>query len=180
VAVVGDWFNLPTHDAAHHVVIGDGVPICVRYPGQLQQLVCSTRRIVCPNGMVLWRCFVQRETPEDPRDVVDQIASCPSFHHFKMRLLMALQRNAREGIAVNDVYRYWTSLHIDKDELAARTGWDRGDIETIEIHNGPNTVHTFPTLAEIQDLLAPCFGTVSVRVPAHGMGESCPLLVMRP
>lgn len=179
-AVVGEWFDLPAGDASQDVVIGDGVPICVRYPGHLRQLACSTRRVVRADGVVLWRCFVQRESPEDPGDVMDQIAACPSFHLFKMRLLMALQRNSRDGIAVNDVYRYWISRNIDVNELAARTGWDRRDIETIELHNGPNTVHTFPTLAEIQELVAPCFRSVSAHVPRYCMGESCPLLVMRP
>ncbi len=76
------------------------------------------------------------------------------------------------------MYRYWTSQNVNVPELAARTGWDRQDIETIALHNGPNTVHTFPALAEIQDVLAPYFRKISIHVPAYSLGERCPLLVL--
>jgi hypothetical protein len=179
-AVVADWFCLPIRDGSQSAVIGDGPVICVRYPDGLRELAWSVRRVLRADGVLLLRCFVQPARPEDPGEVMEQIAACASFHHFKMRLLMALQKNSREGIAVNDVYRYWTSQNVDVADLAARTGWDRKDIDTIELHNGPNTVHTFPTLEEIQEVLAPCFRESSINVPAYSLGERCPLLVLKP
>ncbi len=178
-AVAGSWLSLPVADHSRDVVIGDGSVNCVRYPGDLGDLARSIHRVLRANGTLILRCFVQPAQPEDPAELMEHIADCASFHHFKMRLLMALQKSSEQGIAVNDVYRYWTSRKIDVQALAERTGWDRTDIDTIELHNGPNTVHTFPTLEEIKSVLTPFFSAVSVRVPDYPMGERCPLLVAR-
>ncbi len=78
-------------------MIGDGAVNCVRYPDGLQELAWSVRRVLRAEGALLLRCFVQPAHPEDPGDVMEQIAACSSFHHFKMRLLMALQRNSVRG-----------------------------------------------------------------------------------
>jgi len=179
-AIVADWHCPPVGNASQDVVIGDGALNCVRYQDGMRRLVSSVRRVLRSDGTFVVRCFVQPPSPEDPEDVMKQIADGPSFHHFKMRLLMALQKNSREGIAVNDVYRFWTSQNVDVGELAARTGWDPQEIQTMELHKGPNIIHTFPTLEEIREVLAPCFRTISVRIPQYCLGERCPLVTAKP
>jgi hypothetical protein len=64
--------------------------------------------------------------------------------------------------------------------LSLRTGWERREIETIELHNGPNTIHTFPTIDELRSVLEEYFGEIRKCVPTYPGGNLCPTLVLRP
>jgi hypothetical protein len=181
-AVCGDWLALPVRDSSCDVVMGDGSGTCVRYPDGFRALAASISRVLSAEGLLMLRCFVQPDARECPEDVFRDLfrTAIPSFHHFKFRLLMALQPCSQQGIAVNDLYRFWRDRKVDRDVLASRQGWEKQAIETIELHNGPNTVHTFPTLNEVRSVLQDFFEEVSISIPAYELGERCPTLTLRP
>jgi len=104
----------------------------------------------------------------------------PSFHVFKMRLLMSMQRSAGEGIAVNEVYAYWSSRALDANDISQRTGWPVALIRSLELYRGTNTVHVFPTLNELRSVFHPLFDELSLVRPTYPLGDRCPILVARP
>jgi SAM-dependent methyltransferase len=178
--VCGDWFNLPLGRESCSVVLADCSINCVRYPDGFRDLMASVRRVLRDDGILVMRAFVQPDQQEDPESVFADRFQCANFHHFKLRLMMAMQRSVEQGIPVNEVYRFWTSQCVDKELLSLRTGWERREIETIELHNGPNTIHTFPTIDELRSVLEEYFGEIRKCVPTYPGGNLCPTLVLRP
>jgi SAM-dependent methyltransferase len=181
-AVCGDWLALPRPESSCQVVVGDGSINCLRYPDGFQALAKKVREVLSDNGILALRCYAQPAVKEHPEEVFAGIfdATIPSFHHFKFRLLMAMQPSTEQGIAVNDVYKKWASHKIDEDMLIARSSWERRAIRTIEYYRDKETVHTFPTLEELRSVLLDFFDEVSCSSPSYPLGERCPLLVLKP
>jgi SAM-dependent methyltransferase len=180
--IQGDWFHLPRPDASCDIVIGDGSMNCVRYPGAFRELAASVRRVLRDDGIFILRTYVQSPNPASPDELFAAVSSEPviDFHHFKFRLLLSMQRNAREGICVSDVYRCWAAQKIDRDRLVAELGWRADEIDTMENYRGSGTVHTFPTLDEFRDGLCEVFEEPVILTPSAALGERCPILVLRP
>ncbi len=181
-AVCGDWLALPRREASCEVVIGDGSANCVRYPHGLRALAENVRSVLRDDGVLILRCFAQPASKETPEQVFSDMfrSRIPSFHHFKFRLLMAMQPSAEQGIPVNDVYRKWVSSNIEQDWLMSRTGWENRAIETIHAYRDREVVHTFPTLAELRGVLLEFFDEISSSTPAYFLGERCPRFVLTP
>jgi SAM-dependent methyltransferase len=180
-AICGDWLDLPRGAASSAVVIGDGSANCVKFPEGLRELAENIRRVMRPDGILLLRCFVQPEVKERPEDVFSDLVGLrvASFHHFKFRLLMAMQRRSSEGIVLHDVYEEWMKNRIDEEWLAERTGWEARGIGTIHNYRDKGSVHTFPTLSEFRTVLHEYFDEVAISIPTYSTGERCPRLMLR-
>jgi SAM-dependent methyltransferase len=178
--VCGDWHALPRQERSCDFVVGDGSINCLSYPVDYRALAAVVHRVLRDDGLFVLRCYLRPALQETPEDVVARMAEFPSFHHFKFSLLMAMQRSVSEGIPVDRVHQFWASLKLEEEALAARTGWERPAIRTIESYRGTNTVHTFPNLAELRATLLECFDEVSLTTPSYSMGERCPTLVLKP
>jgi SAM-dependent methyltransferase len=181
-AICGNWLALPRRNSSCDLVAGDGSMNCVRYPAGLRALAEEIRRVLREGGLFVVRAHARPETQEHPEAVFEEArrAVIPTFHQFKFRLLMALQRSAPEGISVDQVYRYWTALRASGWRPASRPGWEQADIDTIELYRDKRNIHTYPTLAEFRAVLHEYFTEVSVRVPSYDLGERCPILVLSP
>ncbi len=179
-AVCGNWLSLPQRESSCDIAIGDGSINCLRYPEAIRGMIANVHRVIVEDGIFMLRAFVQPDRPEDPEKVFQELFHSPSFHHFKLRLMMAMQKGAERGTPVNEVYEFWAKHNVDRGSLIARTGWARGDVDSIELHRGPNTVHTFPTLAELRCLLSEYFQEISISIPSYPLGERCPTLVLQP
>ncbi len=179
--VCGDWLALPRPESSCNIIVGDGAINCLRFPDGFRALAKKVRDTLSDDGILALRCYVQPDIQEQPDDVLADIfrTTIPSFHHFKFRLLMALQPSTEQGIAVNEVYKKWAIGRIDEDRLIARTGWERRAIRTIEFYRDKETVHTFPTLAELRSVLVEFFDEVSCSIPSYHLGERCPLFVLK-
>jgi hypothetical protein len=181
--VCSNWLALPLQDASCGVVIGDGSMNCLPYPNGYRRLAEEVRRVLSPDGIYILRCYIQPVAQESPDQVfADSFHSeaVPSFHHFKFRLLMAMQQSTQTGIAVDDVYRYWTDRKIDTALLTSRAGWEKSAIDTIELYRQSATVHSFPSLAEYRSVLGEFFDEISFSSLPCTLGERCPILVLRP
>ena len=179
-AVCGDWHSLPRREGSCDLVAGDGSFNCLRYPSGYRALAAGVHTALREDGVFVLRCYLRPELQESPEQVAARITEFPSFHHFKFCLLMAMQRDVREGIAVDRVYQFWEGLKPDAAALAERAGWGSQDVGTIEFYRGTRTVHTFPTLLELRAVLRECFEEVSLTVPTYPLGERCPTLVLKP
>ncbi len=179
-AVCASWLALPVARGAIHIVAGDGSINCVRYPDGFRALAESVSGVLAQDGIVAIRCFVQPPVQETPEDVFADIPRTPDFHYFKFRLLMSMQRDSRDGVAVDEVYRCWASHSVDRKLLNTRLGWEDEVIDTIELYKGKDTVHTFPTLLEVRSVFDTFFEETGCLFHSCPMGERCPVLVWRP
>jgi SAM-dependent methyltransferase len=178
--VCGDWHALPREKLSCDIVVGDGSINCLPYPDGYRALAAGVHGVLRDDGFFVLRCYLRPELQESPEDVVERMGEFPSFHHFKFCLLMAMQPGVREGIAVHRVHQFWASLEVEEEALAARAGWERPAIRTIEFYRGTNTVHTFPTLGELRAVLLEFFDEISLTRPYYPLGERCPTLVLKP
>jgi len=181
-AVCANWLALPRRRHSCDVVIGDGSMNCLRYPDDCLAMAASVRGVLRNDGMFVLRCYAQPEVQERPEHVYEAAlrTEIPTFTQFKFRLLMAMQRSTREGVAVNEIYDFWAGHKDDEPRLMERTGWRRWEVDTIELYRGANNVHTFPTLAESRAVLHEFFDEVCVSFPSYYAGERCPRLVLKP
>ena len=182
VVVCADWSALPIPDSGCDVVVGDGSLSCVRYPHGIRAVAAEARRILRANGTLMVRCYIRPREQERPQDVVADLlrGDIPSFHGFKLRLLMALQESTERGVSVDAVYRFWASQRIDETALIAQTGWDAKAVRTMELYRGKDTVHSFPTLAELRSVLAAFFEETAISTPAQTTEGCCPIWVAAP
>jgi len=181
-AVAADWLALPLSDSSCDAVLGDGSFSCVGYPHGFRALAAEARRVLRGDGLLLLRGYVQPSEPERKEEVIEDLfrGAIPSFHWFKLRLLMAMQVSTEQGIAVDEVYRYWASRNIDETALIAQTGWDAPAIRMMELYRGRDTVHTFSTMPELRSALEEFFEDITISAAPHAFGERCPILVARP
>jgi hypothetical protein len=178
-AVCGSWRAIPRAARSCDVVVGDGAINCVRYPIGCEGVAAEAWRVLRDDGILVLRCYVQPAVQERPEDVIACIFKHPdpSFHHFKLRLLMAMQPGAEQGVAVEDVYRFWARHRLSPEAVQAMTGWERASVETIEMYREANTVHTFLNRMELEALLLEYFDVVSVATPYL---ETCQVWVLKP
>jgi hypothetical protein len=158
------------------VVVGDGSANCLCY-GQLHRLARGIRDVLTETGRFVLRCYARPEAPESLGDILDDVGTpkLPSFHHLKLRLLMALQPDTESGVRVRDVYEAWR-----ENRRSMMNGWDPATVATIECYRDSDTLYSFPTLAELRSVLAECFDEIAVNVPGYALGERCPTLVLAP
>jgi SAM-dependent methyltransferase len=179
--VLADWRFLPFPDGRTDILVGDGSINCLRYPDSLRSFARSISRLLSSDGVCVIRCYIQPDRRESPQEVIAQIGSDgpETIHQFKFRLLMALQANAIEGIAVRHVYDYWASHTMDDSRPISRPGWGREVFDVMALYRGVDTVHTFPTRNELRQVLDEFFIEVDVSVPSYYLGERCPTIVLK-
>lgn len=181
-AVQGNWLQPPAADGVHHVVLSDGCFNAMDYPDGYRSYAAALRRALTPHGLLHARVFVQPAHHEEPRAVIDDLRQCrvPSFHHFKLRLFMAVQQSTQEGLVVADVYDAWAVARIDAVELAAKTGWPQGVVKTITAYQDNPTRLSFPTLTEAREMLGEFFVETAQHELRYPLAERCLSLTLRP
>lgn len=180
-AVCADWRALPLRSGCCDLVIGDGSMISMSYPQGLRSMAGRLHAVLKERGTLILRCYVRPAEREHPEEVFEDLltGSMPSFHHFKLRLLMAMQRNVLHGVAVSDVYEAWERHRVRGIELPSGPGWEEPVVETIEYYRDSDTVYWFPTLEEFRSTFCECFEEVSITIASGYLSERCPILVFR-
>ena len=161
-AVCGNWMALPTRPSSCDIAIGDGAMNCVPYPDGFRAVAASVFQALTSEGIFIARCYAQPERKEEPAAV------------------MAMQRSVREGVAVDEVYRYWAKYGLHPAAVAERHGWEVEGIRAMELYRDASTVHFFPTLEEQRGILREYFDELSCSTGAYVLGERCPMLVLTP
>lgn len=181
-AVQGNWLQPPAADHVHHAALSDGCFNAMEYPDAYRSYAAALRQALRPDGLLHARIFVQPVRREEPHEVLDDLWNLrvPSFHHFKLRLFMAVQQSTRQGVVVADVYDAWAAARIGAQELAAKTGWPAGVVKTIAAYKDNATRLSFPTLDEAQATLSEFFEDARPRRPRYALGERCPIWTLRP
>lgn len=181
-AVQGNWLALPAADHAHHAVLADGCFNTFAFPQGYHAYAAALHRALRRGGLLHTRIFVQPARREEPAEVLEDLraGNVPSFHHFKLRLFMAVQRGTTPGVVVGDVYEAWAAARMDPRALAAKTGWPEGVVKTITAYQDNPTRLSFPTIEEAGDTLRGLFEEDAPVIPEYALGERCPTWTLRP
>lgn len=176
-----DWQRLPLPDHSCDVVLGDGSFTQLEFPAGYRGVAQSIRQVLNDCGVAAFRCFVKPEKPEAPERVVADLwaGHIPNFHVFKWRLAMALQPSVEEGVELHAVWTYWAQA-VDPVKLARHLRWPPEVIATMNNYRGLRARYTFPTLAQLRQVLRPDLIEVRCEFPSYALGDRCPLLTLQP
>ncbi|HKP26623.1 MAG TPA: class I SAM-dependent methyltransferase [Dongiaceae bacterium] len=181
-AIQSDWTSMPIGPRSIAHVLGDGSLNAVSTSVQAEVLKEITR-VLTPGGSLIARVFCRPAIAESADDIRRdvELGRAGSFHALKWRVAMAALRDpASSDIAVSAIRDAVVAQYPDRDELCRITGWDRAEVDTLDVYDGSSVVYNFPTEASIFALLQRWFATVEIiRCGAYPLAERCPLLVAR-
>jgi SAM-dependent methyltransferase len=180
-AVVGDWLRLPFEAASFAACIGDGSLISFDYPDRLQLVLAEVARCLKSGGKFACRVFLAPDTAErfaDLETVVQQRRI--SFQHFKFKFAMAMGAEGENpNVRVASIPEFFDVRFPDRGRLAAVTGWDRAEIDTIDIYRKSAANYAFPTKNQLLSVVPKAFEHARfVPVQNHPLGNEWPILVI--
>ncbi|MBI5262277.1 MAG: class I SAM-dependent methyltransferase [Bradyrhizobium sp.] len=179
--VVGDWRSLPFPDASFDACIGDGSLISFD-PDQLAGVLGEVARCLKPGGKLACRVFMSPDAPETLADVERAVTERRlTFQQFKFKFAMAtgMELGNSTTVAVASIPTWFDAAFPDRDRLAALTGWDRAEIDTIDVYRSSPSRYTFPTRSQLLAALPSAFAASRfVAVPTHPFGHEWPVVVL--
>jgi len=182
LGVQSDWTRMPIRSRTFTHVLGDGSLNAVPF-GVLSATLDEASRVLRPQGTLIARVFCRpdaAETAEDiRRDVV--LGRVGTFHALKWRVAMSLLRDAScTDLPVASIRQAVIAQYPDREELSRLTGWNRAEIDTLDVYDGSDAVYNFPTERMIVGLLRRWFADIEVMSSGtYPLAERCPLLVAR-
>ena len=182
--ICGEWTAIPLPDGSRNVVLCDGGLHLLSHPAGQRMLVRTLGRLVEPGGLCLFRLFVPPDLQETPARVLQDLLArqVPNLNVLKLRLGMAMQQSAAEGVRLGDVWSAVHGLEGDLARLAASIGWDIDHLSAIDTYRGSPTRYHFINLREAEHLFCAApggFEVMEMQVPSYTLGERCPTLVLR-
>ena len=180
-ALVGDWLRLDFPDASFSAAIGDGSLNALGYPAGHLALHGELARVLRPGGRFVCRVFAAPEAGESLTALGEMAlgGAIRGFNAFKWRLAMALVAESGDpNIAVIRILDAFDAMFADRDLLARATGWERGDIDTIDAYRGSAEIYSFPTRDQFLAIVPGIFaGARFAAAGAYELAERCPILV---
>jgi SAM-dependent methyltransferase len=180
-AICGDWRSMPLGPLSVDLVLGDGSLSNLRYPDEYRMVFRELRRVLRPSGRCVLRCFMQLDERETIEDVIADLNAglIGSFHALKWRLVMALQPNLEQGVAVEAVWQLVNEKWPDLTQLAQKLRCPVEQVSTIRAYQDVATRYTFPTFSQYCGFFrANSFSVVAIAKHRYELGERCPTFVL--
>jgi SAM-dependent methyltransferase len=179
-AIQGDWLALPCADASLTAVVGDGSLSNLRFPDAYRAIAGELARVLAPGGVVVLRLFAAPEAREPLAGVREELhaSRISNINVLKWRLAMAVQPGDR-NVPVVEILRAFDEIVRDRAELAARPGWSRAHVDSVDVYRGSPITYSFPTVREVEAALAPALEVIAMHTPRYELGDRCPTLVLR-
>lgn len=181
-AICASWLSVPMAAGSCDVVVGDGSLSTCRFPGDVRSLAAAVRDLLVDDGIFVVRSYVRPQMQESTDEVFDALFSAAgmSVDCFKMRLYLAMQRSAQQGVAVRDAAKVLGRYDLNPRTMQERLGWSRASVEPFEAWPASDAIYSFPSLGELREVLGEFFTELSVTFPTYELGHCCPVLAMRP
>ncbi|SMB27366.1 conserved protein of unknown function [Sterolibacterium denitrificans] len=178
----GDWLDLPVAGGSLDIVLCDGGLHLLPYPLGQGTLARRLAASLAPDGLCLFRLFAPSGSGpgETPENVLDALAAgaIPDLNVLKLRLGMALQASAEEGVKLDDVWQCLHRAHPDRAILARRLGWSEEHLGAIDAYRDTAARYHFVTEAQaIATFAAAGLALRARHQPDYPLGERCPTLV---
>jgi SAM-dependent methyltransferase len=181
-AIVGDWFALPFADSSFSACVGDGSINALAFPDGVRLFYDSIGRVLQPGGTFVCRMYLTPDATETTAAVSKAVwqGELQSFVYFKFRLAMAIVAGqANPSISVQSIHAAFDAIFPNRDRLAAATGWNRDDIDSIDFYKSSPEIYNFPTRQQALSIIPSDFSNARfIPVGTYELAERCPLLVM--
>lgn len=183
-ALRGEWTDILLPAGSVDLVLCDGGLHLLSYPSQQRAMVRSLKRILVVGGLFVVRLFVPPAQRETVDAVLRDLASgtIPNLNVLKLRLGMALQQSATEGVELHDVWSALQAQFPDFEGLAHRLGWDLAHLQAIDTYRNCRSRYHFVSVEAAQAMFCDDeagFELVSVHTRSYALGERCPIVVFR-
>jgi SAM-dependent methyltransferase len=180
--IVGDWLRLPFVEGAFVSCVGDGCLNALLYPCQVASLLRSVAGVLRTGGRFVCRVFLAPDIAETSAEVTAAALAgrIRRFQALKFRLAMAITAEAGgPNVAVRAIHDVFEAGLPDRRRLAEVTGWNRDEIDTIDVYRSSTEVYSFPTRGQCLAAIPAAFENVHlVAAGTYELAERCPLLVM--
>jgi SAM-dependent methyltransferase len=176
-AMAGNWRALPFPDGHLTAVIGDGSLNAIAFPHDHAEVLAEVARVLRPSGVFAVRLFAAPAQPESVAAVIDAATArrIELFDAFKWRLAMAV---ANPNVSVAGLLSVFNDAVPDRDAFAAQCGWERADIDTIDVYGGSSETYCFPTAAAMADRFPQALAVAKLElVGGYELAERCPLMI---
>jgi SAM-dependent methyltransferase len=182
--VCGDWTALPFRSGSRDVALCDGGFHLTTHPDGQARFAAELRRVLAPGGLCVLRLFVPPAERESADDVFADVRArrVGSVDELKLRLAVALQHDAAEGVRLARVWNTVDRCAPDRERLAGLLGQPAARVLAIEAYRDSPARYHFLGLDGVRRML--CgepggFEEAGVHVPSYPLGERCPILVLR-
>jgi hypothetical protein len=168
-AVVGDWMQWQPPQPLD-LVLADGAPVFFADPALLFE---RARALLASDGAFIVRAFCAPRQRESIDSVMADLhgGRIGNFHLFKWRIAMALQADARVGVAQRTVHDAIEAARIEF-ALLPQPGFDERAVGTLRFYKDqPGTLH-FPTREQVEAALVRAgFTVIEHAVAGHAGGD---------
>jgi SAM-dependent methyltransferase len=181
-AIRANWLRLPFAAGSVAAALGDGSINARAYLDEYLQLFEQLRRALVQGGRLAMRVFVRPEVAQSCRTLCDAALrrEFHNFHAFKWRLAMAmLAESGAVNIGAADIYACRRRLLPDDEPLAAATGWNVDEIDTLNAYRAATISFSFPTLEQLRRSYAATFDEIGIAHGSYDLAECCPVLALR-
>jgi hypothetical protein len=175
------WSAPPVEKGSLDIVVGDGSLNACRHPAEIRAVCSAVYSVLRRGGIFVLRAYVQRLHGESIEQVFDDLLGSTGLKvdEFKMRLWLAMQRSSHEGVSVRDAARLLEEFGVTGAVMRHRLCWTDAAIEPFEKWKTSDAVYSFPSLAELRNVLIDHFVEVSTTFPPYALGDNCPVVIMR-
>ena len=179
-----DWLEMALPDASRDIALCDGGLHLLAYPQEQGQLIRRLRGVLSDNGLCILRLYVPPPRRESSRTVLEDLLAgrVANLNVLKLRLSMALQKSAEEGVALTSVWAAVRQVVPDLAALAAAIGWPAGQAEAFEVYRDSPARYHFVTIEQVRGLFC-CepggFDLPCVREPSCELGGRYPTAVLQ-
>lgn len=165
-AIVADWLALPFAERSFDACVADGSLIALSYPEGVNSLLRNVASLLRPGGRFVCRIFASPESPEDPRkifeDAMTRRIGSPQLLKFRIAMAAAALRGSPE-VLTNDIADLFDATFPDRAVLAKATGWDRGEIDMIDLYRRADIRYSYPTRQQYRAVMPPGFTQIQIR-----------------
>ena len=179
-AVLGNWLALRLDDESVDAAFGDASLSVLQWPDECVRVLEQVARVLRPGGIMVLRCFAGPHQPERVEDVAAAAlaGAAGNFNAFKLRFNMAsFQASKSEANTGRRIHRLFERHFPDRARLAAAAGWTLAEIGGIDAYAESPAVHSYPTRAELAQVLGRRFEHYFLEASGYALAERCPLLV---
>ena len=184
-ALLADWREVPLPERSVDLVFCDGGLHLLDYPDGQSRLCAELARLIAPSGRFVVRLFVPPTTRETPEEVLDALmaGAIPDLNTLKLRLWMALQETATDGVFQRQIWQWLRALAPSWRDLADRLGWSAEQLSAIDAFRDSEARYCCVTSDQAESLICKAtdgaFALERLSVPGYAAGAQCPTLVFR-
>ncbi len=171
-----NWTAMPVRDGTCDVVAGDGNLTSLAYPNEYDRFASEIRRVLKDTGTLALRLFARPESPESLETIFADLYAgrIRSLSLVPWRIAMALHGDLAAGVRTAGVWEAWCEHVPHPEDLMRALGWPPQALGSLEWTRGAEYCMRFPTVGEVEALLAPELSLAACRVPDYECGGMYP------